>query len=118
MHARPPRTTPQGRTPGQGGFTISELVLVLGVFAFLIGIVVVSVGGIESGTSDRDCRTELRALKAATETFNSTLGVYPPDEQALDDAGMLAPSKTPNWDVAVGSDGQPEYRQVGDCAEE
>lgn len=118
MDARPRRTTELGRTRGQDGFTISELVLVLGVFAALIAIVIVSVGGIESGTSDRDCRTELRALKAATETFNATIGAYPPNDKALEDAGMLAESKSPNWDVGVDADGQPDYRSVGDCPEE
>ena len=103
------------RAGGEAGFTISELVLVLGVLAVLIGIVIVSVGGIESGTADRDCRTELRALKTATETFKSNVGFYPPDDQALDDSGILRLGKSPNFDVGLDADGKPTYAAVGDC---
>lgn len=108
-------TNEAGHAGGQAGFTIAELVLVLGVFLVLIGIVVVSVGGIESGTEDRDCRTELRALKAATETFKSNVGFYPPDDQALDDSGILRLGKSPNFDVSLDPDGKPQFNAVGSC---
>lgn len=97
------------------GFTISELVLVLAVLGGLIAIVVVSVRGIDDESAARECRTELRALKAASERFKAELTVYPPDDQALQDAGYLDLADTPNWKVVTFDDDDgPVYKPVGD----
>jgi prepilin-type N-terminal cleavage/methylation domain-containing protein len=96
------------------GFTISELVLVLAVFAGLVAIAVVSLRGINDDNAAIECRDELRALKAASERFKAELTIYPPDDQALADAGYLELGDTPNYDV-VSADGQsPTYTPVGD----
>lgn len=96
------------------GFTLSELALVLVVFVGLVTVAVVSVRGIDSRAAERECRTELRALKAATERFKAQLRIYPPDDQALLDAGVLALEDTPNWKVVtVDEEAGPEYVPVG-----
>ena len=96
------------------GFTISELVAVLVVFAGLVFVVVISLNGIDDESASRECRDELRALKAQTERFYAELGFYPPDDQALKDAGFLDLDDTPNWKVVTYSaeDG-PRYKRVG-----
>ena len=102
-------------TGGQRGFTISELVLVLVVLGMLITIAVVSVRGIDDDNAETECRTELRALKAATEQFHATLTVYPPDDQALEDAAILDVEDSPNWKVVTTSEADgPSYQPEGD----
>lgn len=86
----------------------------LAVFAALVAIAVVSLRGINEDNAAIECRDELRALKAASERFKAELTVYPPDDQALADAGYLELVDTPNYDV-VSDDGQtPTYLPVGD----
>jgi prepilin-type N-terminal cleavage/methylation domain-containing protein len=97
-----------------GGFTISELVLVLAVFAALVAIAVVSLRGLDEDSATIECRDELRALKAATERFKAELTVYPPDDQALQDAGYLDLADTPNYQVVSTDSGGPTFKPVGD----
>ena len=97
------------------GFTFSELALVLVVLGILIAIVAWGVGGIDETSTERDCRSELRELKAATEQFKAQAGFYPPDDRALEQSGVLARSETPNWKVVTTDDAAgPEYRPEGD----
>jgi len=97
------------------GFTISELVLVLAVFAGLLAIAIVSVRGIDRDSATSKCQSELRRLKAATEQFKAELGFYPPNDQALQDAAMLDRRDTPNWRVETISDEDgPAFLPVGD----
>jgi prepilin-type N-terminal cleavage/methylation domain-containing protein len=102
----------------QRGFTISELVLVLVVVSALIAIAVVSVRGIDEDNAETECRTELRTLKAASEQFKAQLNIYPPDDQALEDANLLTLEETPNWKVVTTDAGaDPSYLPEGDrCA--
>ena len=112
---RPPRAH---RATSHGGFTISELVVVLAVFAALITITVVSLNGIGDESDARDCRTELRTIKAATEQFKAQAGFYPPDDEALELAEVIDRSDTPNWKVVTTDETRgPEYLPEGSrCA--
>lgn len=106
------------RARGDAGFTISELILVVVVVAALITIAVVSVSGIDDESAERECQSELRAIKAASEQFYAELNFYPPNDKALKDANLLQPSETPNWRV-VTPDGatEPRYEPEGSrCA--
>ena len=88
------------------------------VVGALMTIVVVSLNGIDDDDASRECQTELRAIKAASEQFHAELGVYPADDQALKDAHLMEPEESPNWRVVTpeGSD-QPRYEAVGSrCA--
>jgi type II secretory pathway pseudopilin PulG len=102
------------RIRSQGGFTISELVLVLAILAALVGVVVWAVGGIGEESDRRECRTELRELKAATEQFKAEAGFYPPDDKALDTSGLLAFDEVPDWKVVTKKDADgPRYLPEG-----
>lgn len=100
---------------GDDGFTISELVLVLVVLVGLIFVAVVSIRGIDSQSAQRECRTELRTLKAATERFKAQLRIYPPNDQALLDAGVIGPDDVVHWRVVTADEDEgPQYLPVGD----
>jgi general secretion pathway protein G len=109
-----PPTTPRR----DAGFTISELVLVLVVIAGLIAIIVVSVNGIDDDAAERECRTELRTIKAATERFKAEIGYYPPDDDALAYAAILDQDESPNWRVVTRDEAAgPRFEPEGDrCA--
>jgi len=96
------------------GFTISELVLVVAVVSGLIFVAVWGVSGIGNESTERECRDELRAIKAASEQFYAELNFYPPNDKALKDANLLAPEETPNYRV-VTPDGasKPRYEVEG-----
>lgn len=97
------------------GFTISEFVLVVAVFAGLLLIAVTSLSALDERSAERECRSELRALKAASERFKAELTVYPENDQKLQDAGYLDLGDTPNWKVVTETpDGDPTYVHVGD----
>lgn len=100
------------------GFTISEFVLVVAVVAALIGIAVWSISGLAEAGDERECRTQLRAIKAASERFQAELGVYPPDTATLLDSGFIDTDEAPDWDVRTDGDaGEPEYLPNGSrCA--
>ncbi|MCB1029795.1 MAG: hypothetical protein KDA95_00570 [Acidimicrobiales bacterium] len=92
------------RTPSMkqsGGFTISELVLVLAILAGLAAIVVWSLSGMDKQQATRDCRSELRVIKIAVEQYKAEQGSYPVDDAAMAQADVLALSETPNWKVVT-----------------
>lgn len=98
----------------EGGFTISEVVAVLVVLAGLVWIITASIRGLDGDEASRECRTELRTLKAATEQFRGQGGFYPADDQMLESAGLLDRSETPNWRVVTEADGDPRFEPEGD----
>ncbi|MCU1371485.1 MAG: hypothetical protein JWO77_2679 [Ilumatobacteraceae bacterium] len=96
------------------GFVISELILVVVVVTALIAIVIVSVGGIDSQSAERECQVQLRAIKAASEQFYAELNFYPPDDKALKDANLLSPEESPDYRVVTRpGETKPTYETVG-----
>jgi len=90
------------------------LALVLVVLAGLLTIIVVSVNGLDGDEAERECRTELRTIKAATERFKAEVGFYPPTDKALQDVDFLNLEDTPNWEVVTLDEAEgPTYRPVG-----
>ena len=102
QHSRGPRS--------EQGFVISELILVV--------VVVVSLGGLDDESAERECQVELRAIKAASEQFYAELNFYPPNDKALKDANLLAPEESPNYRVVTKpGETKPTYEPVGSrCA--
>lgn len=93
---------------------ISELIVVVVLVVALIAIVVVSLGGIDDDSAERECQTELRAIKAASEQFYAELNFYPPNDKALKDANLLQPEESPNYRVVTPAGAtEPRYEPVG-----
>lgn len=107
-----------GASRRDAGFTISEFVLVAVVVTALIAVALISVSGIDDDSAERECQTELRAIKAASEQFYAELNFYPPNDKALKDANLLTPEESPNWRVVTpDTESKPRYEPVGSrCA--
>ena len=96
------------------GFVISELILVLVVFSALILITVTSIGALTGESDDRECRDELRTMKAATERFRAEVGFWPPTKIPMVEGGFLRPNETPNYTVITDDqDVGPIYEPIG-----
>lgn len=54
------------RSTGQGGFTLIELIVVVGIIAVLTGVVVFSVGNARQNAAKNACQTELFAFTTAS----------------------------------------------------
>lgn len=110
------RSTTQ-RLHGQGGFTISEFVLVAVFVVGLVWVAVVSVNGIEDDTRQGRCQTELRTLKLSTERYHSENDAYPVNKDVLVDAKLVSAGDVKNWTVGFEADAtRPTYTAIDDCA--
>ena len=102
------------RMRNEAGFTISELILVVVVVAALVAVAVISVSGLDSSSAERECQTELRAIKAASEQFYAELNFYPPNDKALKDADLMQLDESPNYRVVTPEGAtKPTYETVG-----
>ena len=108
------------RTPrrlDERGVVISEFVLVVVVVVALLVVIVVSVRGIRGDATASDCRTQLRALKVATEQYRAETGGYPVGKGAVVDRGLVKAADVADYTVAPSADGsEPVFTAVGDCA--
>lgn len=102
------------RAPGQSGFTLLELLVVIAVLGVLGGVAVFATGALGDDSQEVACSTDERVLRTAQQSSRAIDGSFG-DESTLVDRGWLqAPSDY--HDVEVDADG---YRivAVGACAE-
>ena len=102
------------RPPGQSGFTLLELLVVVAVLGVLGGVAVFATGALGDQSREVACSTDERVLRTAQQSAQAVDGTFG-DEAALVDSGWLqAPSDY--HDLEVDADG---YRivGVGDCAD-
>lgn len=110
------RTTTR-RLHGQGGFTLSEFVLVAVFVVGLLWVAVVSVNGIRDDTRESRCQTELRTLKLATEQYYAENDAYPVNNSVLVDAKLVSADDIENWSVTFEANTtRPTYTAIRDCA--
>lgn len=101
---------------GQGGFTISELILVVVFVAGLLIVATTSVRNIRSETDTSNCQTERRTLKLATERYHASNDAYPADKSILIDEGLVDADDVSRWTVEFGAnDTEPTYRSLDDA---
>lgn len=78
------------------GFTLVELLVVLGIIALLAGLVAPQVLGYLGKARIDSARIQLRNLESALELYHLDVGNYPTSEQGL--AALLAPPQgVVNW---------------------
>lgn len=115
-HRGPMIEAPAPLRPRQSGFTLSEFLLVLVFVAGLVLVIIVSVRGIRSETDTSNCQSELRTLKLAVKEYQAQNDVYPPDKDAVIDAGLASADQVRRWTITGGSKTvSPDYEPVDDA---
>ncbi len=112
------RAGARSRWRDEGGFTISELLL---VSVFVVGLIVVAVNsarGIEAENQRSNCQTELRNLKMAVAELHAERGSYPTSVADVVAAGKVDMEDVDSWVLTPPEEGAslPGYRPVaGRC---
>lgn len=60
------------------GFTLIEILLVVAIIAFLVAILVPSIGNFGADAKNKAVRADLNTLRSAVELYRINHGVYPP----------------------------------------
>ena len=62
---------------GEGGFTLIELLIVIVILGILAGIVVFSVNFIADRGTNAACKTDIKNVQAAVESYRTSHDTYP-----------------------------------------
>src|SRR5262245_21000269 len=83
------------------GFTLIELVLVIGIIVVLAGLVLSTVGYARKRGALARAETEIAAISAACENYKADNGVYPRDTETTDilDARMNENPSSPSYSL-------------------
>ena len=73
----PPRLAVTRRSLRRRGFTLAELLIVIGIIALLVSILIPTVRSVRLAAQETSTRAFIRALDAAAESYNQTYGSYP-----------------------------------------
>jgi len=76
------------------GFTLLEMVIVLGIIAVLLGGSIALIGGIGEGAKIQRVEADFNAISSSLKTYNMNAGNYPTQQQGLK-ALVDKPSTTP-----------------------
>lgn len=84
-------TTPTN-VPPRRGFSLTELLVVIGIIVLLIGLLLVALGGVRERAKQTDTESIMRTFGAACEQFQMEHGFYPGivPERVLAQAGAAA----------------------------
>ncbi len=88
--------TRQRQVIAQAGFTLVELLVVLGIIALLAAVVAPQVIRYVGDARVETARVQLKNIESALELFYLDVGQYPTTEQGLD-ALVLAPAGVEAW---------------------
>lgn len=90
--------------PGRRGFTLVELLVVIGVIALLVGITLVVGQSVLSGAKANNTRDTLKTLDAAVDAYIADLGRGPRSVAKLPfETGVGTEDVLPVWDGVVGT---------------
>lgn len=76
------------------GFTLLEMVIVLGIIAVLLGGSIALIGGVGEGAKLQRVRADFQSISSALKTYKINAGHYPTTQQGLK-ALVEKPSGTP-----------------------
>lgn len=80
------------RPESERGFTIVEMMVVLGILSILVGIAVGSAAFSVDRAKDTACRANLKVIREAISDYRVNREEYPPDLGALVSAGLIRAS--------------------------
>ncbi len=98
------KTNFQHQRKNQQGFSLLELMLVVGILAVIGGAMVASFGSVDTDSKDQIARHEILELKKALLQFRQDLGHFP-DMTGLspaDFSGLLEQGAEDSWDIDRG----------------
>jgi len=67
----------------RGGFTLLEMVIVLGIIALILGAAITFSGGIGEAARDQAAQAKMREIAAKLEAYHLSAGMYPTEQQGL-----------------------------------
>ena len=65
------------------GFTLFEMLLVLGIISLLMGFVIYQLGGVQGDAQQQKARADILTLREALSAYQMTCGTLPTTEQGL-----------------------------------
>jgi general secretion pathway protein G len=84
------------RRPGEAGFTLLELLVVLAILVVIAGLVGSNVIGYLGKSKSQAAKVQAKNVATALELYRLDVGNYPSPEQGLD-ALVKAPAAVPAW---------------------
>lgn len=73
----------EGRVRPAGGFTLLEMVIVLGIIALILGAAITFSGGISGQARNTAAEAKMREIDAKLEAYRIGAGRYPTEQQGL-----------------------------------
>lgn len=65
------------------GFSLLEMVIVLGIIALILGAAITFSGGLKGAASDTAARAKIREISSKLEAYKLSTGQYPTEQQGL-----------------------------------
>jgi len=97
----------------EGGFTLTELLIVIVILGILTGIVVFAVGAFSDRGAAAACKSDKKAVEVAVEAYRAKTGAFPdagggttPMEKLIPLYLREAPNGGTNYTVALDAAGQ------------
>ena len=75
--------SPSRRRSSNAGFTLVEIMLVVGIIVILMGVVLKNTGGLTSGAKITATEVKINSLKGAVSAYENQAGTVPSSEQGL-----------------------------------
>jgi general secretion pathway protein G len=66
-----------------GGFSLLEMVIVLGIIALILGAAITFSGGITGAAREQAAEAKMREISAKLEAYHLSAGMYPTETQGL-----------------------------------